>query len=571
MRAGLAGTARILVIGGYGGFGARLCRRLAGAGHQLLVGGRDGGKAARLCARLPDARPIAVDRSRDLAPVLARERPDLVIDAAGPFQASGYGIAEACIRAGVPYLDLADARGFVAGIGALDEAARAAGVTVISGASTAPALTGAILRELSAGLDRVEAVDIALSAANRAVGGDSVLAAALSYAGRPVRLWRGGRWARAFGCQELRREDFLFADGSGLRGRLVALVDVPDCELLPALLPGRPSVTFRAGTEIGLHMRALSLATWPVRWGWMSSLAGALPGLMRLYRLTGRIGGRRSAMSVTLVGRRGGEAVERRWTIVAEEGEGLEIPTLAAELLSADILAGRLPAGARDAAGLLSLDRFEPLLRRLPVRIETRERALPPPLYARVLGAAWQGLPSAVREMHDFCRSSGAAGEGIVVRGRGHLAGAIAAAMRFPSAGRWPLHVAFAERGGRELWTRDFGGHVFSSELSQAGDGVTERFGPLRFDFDLPSGPHGLEMRFRRWSAFRLPMPRFLAPRISAREWEEDGRFRFEVAVSLPLVGDVVGYSGWLSPAGAEEKGRPVSGPPSTVEPELAD
>jgi hypothetical protein len=547
-----AGAARILVIGGYGGFGARLCRRLAGAGHQLLVGGRSADRAARLCKSLQGARPVALDRSGDIGPVLERERPDLVIDSAGPFQASGYAVAEACIRARIPYLDLADARDFVAGIGVLDDEARAARVAVISGASTAPALTGAILRELAAGLDRVEAVDIALSAANRPEGGDSVLAAALSYAGRPVRLWRGGRWSRAFGCQELRREDFLFADGSGLKGRSVGIVDVPDCELLPALLPGHPAVTFRAGTELGVHMRALWLATWPVRWGWIPSLTGALPWLIRLYRLTGRVGGRRSAMSVTLAGRRGEEHVERRWTIVAEEGEGLEIPTLAAELLAADILAGRLPPGARDAAGLLSLDRFEPLLARLPVRVETTERILPPPLYARALGAGWSGLPGAVREMHDVQRDSGAAGEGAVVRGRSLLARAIGATMRFPPAGRFPLHVPFAERGGKESWTRDFGGHVFSSELSQTGNGVAERFGPLRFEFDLPSGPHGLDMRLRRWSAFRIPMPRFLAPRIRAREWEEEGRFRFHVSVALPLVGDVVAYSGWLVPAGVD-------------------
>jgi hypothetical protein len=43
-------------------------------------------------------------------------------------------------------------------------------------------------------------------------------------------------------------------------------------------------------------------------------------------------------------------------------------------------------------------------------------------------------------------------------------------------------------------------------------------------------------------------MPLLLAPHIAAREWEEDDRFRFEVAVALPLLGPVVAYSGWLDP-----------------------
>jgi NAD(P)-dependent dehydrogenase (short-subunit alcohol dehydrogenase family) len=504
-------VSRILVIGGYGGFGARLCRRLAEAGHTLLVAGRSRDKAGRFAAGLEGARPLVLDRNDDIGPVLAQERPKLVIDAAGPFQETGYDVPEACIGAGIPYLDLADARAFVCGIGVLDEAARAAGVAVVSGASTAPALTSAILARLAEGLDRVDSVDIALSAANRAAGARSLFAGILSYAGRPVRLWRGGRWTDAAGWQELRREDFLFADGSGLRRRLVAVADLPDCEILPGLLPGRPAVTFRAGTELGFQMR--------------------------------------SAMSVTLAGSRGGDAVERRWTIVAEDGEGLEIPTLVAELLAADVLTGRLPPGAYTAAGRLPLPRFEPLLAKLPVRVEISERRLPPPLYERAMGAAFHRLPPAIRRMHEINRNAGAAGEAVVTRGRGFVSRLLARPMGFPPEGTWPLHVAFAERNGIERWTRDYGGHLMRSELSEAaGGGVIERFGPIRFAFDLVPRPGGLDMRLRGWSFFHLPLPRALAPHIEAGEREEDGRFRFDVRARLPLVGEVVRYAGWLEP-----------------------
>ena len=546
----------ILVIGGYGGFGSRLCRRLSRSGHSLLVAGRSAAKAERFCAGLAGARPLVLDRNGDIAAMLARERPDLVIDAAGPFQQSRYEVPRACIASSIPYLDLADARDFVAGIMALDGEARAKGVAVIAGASSAPALTAAVCRKLAAGMERVFSVDIALSAANRASGGNSVVAAILSYAGRPVRLWRGRRWTEAAGWQELRREDFVFAGGGGLRGRLVALADLPDCELLPNLLPGRPAVTFRAGTELGFQMIALWLASWPVRWGWLRSLSGARAWLLPLYRLTGRIGGERSAMTVTLAGEAAGRRVERRWTVVAEQGEGLEVPTLAAELLAADMLGGRVAAGARSAAGSLAFERFEPALAGLSLRHETVERELPPPLYARILGERFDALPPAVRRLHDICRDSGAQGEGRVEQGRGWIGRIVAATMRFPPAGRWPLHVAFAEKEGAERWTRDFGGHRFFSDLSEKAGRLVERFGPMRFAFDLPSGPEGLEMHLRRWSVFGLPLPLVLAPRIEAREWEEDGRFRFSVAVSLPLLGDIVRYSGWLRPIQSEDDGE---------------
>lgn len=539
---------RVLVIGGYGGFGARLSRRLAGAGHHVLVAGRSASKAERFAATLAGATPIAADRNGDLAPVLAAARPDLVIDAAGPFQSAGYRVPLACIAAGIPYLDLADARDFVTGIGALDAAARAAGVAVIAGASSAPALTGAVARHLAAGLDRVDRVDVALSAASAATAGASVAAAILSYVGRPIRLWRGGGWTERRGWQEMRRER-IRAGPLALRPRWVALVDVPDLDLLPAMLPGRPAVSFRAGNDLGFQMAFLWLASWPVRWGWARSLSGAGPWLLPLQRLTLGIGSDRSGMSVTLTGRRGGRAVERRWTVVAADGEGAEIPTLAAALLAEDIFAGRARPGAYDAAPLLALDRFDGAFAGLALAHDMTERALPPPLYARIMGVSFDALPPMVRAIHTVHGDAGAAGEGRVERGSGLLARALGAIVRFPPSGQYPLHVAFAEQGGRERWTRDFGGHRFSSTLGERGGLAVERFGPLRFGFELRSTPDGLDMRLRRWSAFGIPLPRLLAPRTEAREWEEQGRFRFDVRLRLPLIGDIVHYSGWLRPA----------------------
>ena len=93
---------RILVIGGYGGFGARLSRRLLERGHEVLVGGRSAEKAAAFCAGRERAEPLVVDRANGVGLAMARERPDLVIDAAGPFQGSNYTVPEACIAMRIP-------------------------------------------------------------------------------------------------------------------------------------------------------------------------------------------------------------------------------------------------------------------------------------------------------------------------------------------------------------------------------------------------------------------------------------------------------------------------------------
>ena len=154
------------------------------------------------------------------------------------------------------------------------------------------------------------AVEIAISASNHATAGASIAAAILSYVGRPVRLWRGRRWDRGWGWQELRRETFRIEGAGELRNRWLAIADVPDHELLPEALPGRPAVVFRAGTESAVQTIGLWLLSWPVRWLSLKSLARVAPLLLPLQRLSRWMSDGRSAMSGAREGR-GGRRVRR--------------------------------------------------------------------------------------------------------------------------------------------------------------------------------------------------------------------------------------------------------------------
>lgn len=328
----------------------------------MLVAGRSADKAQAFAAALPGACGIAADRNHDLAPLLAAHRPLLVIDAAGPFQGSAYSVAEACIAAGVHYLDLADGREFVRGIGRYDAAARHAGVAVVSGASSVPALSGAVIRQLAAGMAKVDTVALTISASDRAVAGTSVSTAVLGYAGQPMPLWRGGRWITGTGWHEVRHAVYRLPGRPPLR-RLVALVDVPDHSLWPERLPGRPEVTFRAGPEFGFQLLGVWLLSWAVKWGWVGTLAPLGRWLRPLQRLTAWACSDRSAMAVTVTG--GGTTA--RWTLIAERGDGPEIPVLAAQLLAREIAGGRLAPGARDAGGVLTLAQFAPLFADLAI------------------------------------------------------------------------------------------------------------------------------------------------------------------------------------------------------------
>ena len=127
---------KILIIGGYGVFGGRLAELLSDLNQvEIVICGRNLPRARAFCDAYTGQakiRPLQLDRG-DVAPALQAERPDLVVDASGPFQDYGegrYSLIQSCIDAKVHYLDFADAADFVFGVSQFDEQAKAAGIYV---------------------------------------------------------------------------------------------------------------------------------------------------------------------------------------------------------------------------------------------------------------------------------------------------------------------------------------------------------------------------------------------------------------------------------------------------------
>src|SRR5262245_21885589 len=142
-------VARVLIIGGYGHFGSYIARSLAGdAEIRVLIGGRSVAKAQAFIASIRPVHPAEahpIDINDELPEALSRISPDVVIHTRGPFQSQDHRVAWACVVQGRHYLDLADARDFVATIGRLDAAAKARNVLIVSGASSVPCLTAAVI------------------------------------------------------------------------------------------------------------------------------------------------------------------------------------------------------------------------------------------------------------------------------------------------------------------------------------------------------------------------------------------------------------------------------------------
>ena len=68
----------------------------------------------------------------------------------------------------------------------------------------------------------------------------------------------------------------------------------------------------------------------------------------------------------------------------------------------------------------------------------------------------------------------------------------------------------------------------------------------MRFGFHLEAAGCGPTMRIERWWLGPLRLPIALAPCATAREWDADERFHFDVEIALPLIGLIVIYCGWL-------------------------
>ncbi len=196
---------RVLILGGYGTFGGRLARLLADEGRlTLVIAGRSLPQAQAFCAALPAQAkmiPAVFDRAGDADAQLAAIVPDVVVDASGPFQIYGdpYRLVRAAIARGICYLDLADGSDFVTGIAQFDADAKERGVFVVSGVSSFPVLTAAVVRRLARGMTRVAAISGGIAPSPYAGVGLNVIRAIAGYSGKPVALVRDGKKTVAYG------------------------------------------------------------------------------------------------------------------------------------------------------------------------------------------------------------------------------------------------------------------------------------------------------------------------------------------------------------------------------------
>ncbi|KPK15531.1 MAG: hypothetical protein AMJ62_08840 [Myxococcales bacterium SG8_38] len=227
------------VVLGAGGMGRYAARTAAAQDfiEELVVGDLDGGAAGALAGRLGNkARGAAVDvlNEKSLLDLLAGA--DAVLNTVGPFFRLGPPVLRAAVRAGVHYLDINDDWESTEAMLALDEEARAAGITAVIGVGASPGMSNMLACLAMRELDEVDEViaGFDLDAAMPEQRGDKPAAATVhglhQLSGR-IRVFENGAFAQA---KPQRRVDF---DYPGLGPRTGWTMGHPEAVTFPRAFP----------------------------------------------------------------------------------------------------------------------------------------------------------------------------------------------------------------------------------------------------------------------------------------------------------------------------------------------
>ncbi len=369
-------TTRVVVVGGYGAFGVRVAERLALRGEfDVVIAGRSIERARVAAEALQrasknDVTAAVLDAQRPDVAALAALEPRVVINASGPFQAQDYALARAAIAVGAHYVDLADARGFVTGITALDRSAKQANVLVTSGASSVPALAAAIVDHHMPAFARLDTIEHGITPANGYDPGVATTASILGGLGKPIPMLIDGEWTTVHGWLGLRRVAI-----PGLGSRLMAYCDVPDVELFPARYRNVRTVRFLAGLEVTMFQLSLWVLAMVAKRGLISRperLAGVLMTMKRQLRFLGSDAG---GMIVRLSGLSSeGIPLTRVVSLVARDNMGPFVPAIAAVVIARKLAHGDIQArGAMPCLGLMTLTEFQAEVADLPIEITTHD------------------------------------------------------------------------------------------------------------------------------------------------------------------------------------------------------
>ena len=353
---------KVLILGGYGNFGKLIAYRLVDFNINIIIAGRNKKKAKKLATKL-NVESAVFDINVDLKSQLKILKPFIVINTCGPFQNSNYFVGKMCIENKIHYIDLADGRDYVCGIFRLDELAKKNKVLCVSGASTVPCLSSAVIEKYKDNFSEINSIIYGISPGQKTPRGLATVKAILSYVGKPIHSLHGHKIK--YGWQDIYIQKYPI-----LGNRWMANCDIPDLDLFPQKF-GIKSIKFSAGMEnIILHF-GIWILSWVKRFGFSVNFENYAPSFLKLSNLFNVFGTSNGGMHIIIDGKDLlGKSLRKKWFIVAKHGDGPQIPCVPSSLLAKKLIDGNLNVtGAIPCLSLISLDEYIDGLKKFNVEV----------------------------------------------------------------------------------------------------------------------------------------------------------------------------------------------------------
>ncbi len=361
---------KVLILGATGNFGRKIARGLVAKNIAIIISGR---QEEPLLALKKQLSKVVVDTCIDilcfdfkkrLSQELLRLRPPLVINASGPFQTADFTIAINCILLGINYIDLADAREYVNDFSILNEQANKRNCIAITGASTLPCLSSAVLNYYKDEFKTIDSLVYGISLGQKTERGLATLKGILSYVGRRLKGFHGIS-KKMYGWQNLYRQKYPL-----LGKRWMANCDVPDLDLLPGFFPIK-SIRFSAGIESSIAHLGLWFLSWLIRLKFPIKLENHAEALLKFSHYFDSFGSDAGGMHVLMSGiDHKGNHKSIKWFMIAKSSDGPYIPSIPAILLAKRILEEEITeTGAITGMNLISLESYLTELKKLDIHI----------------------------------------------------------------------------------------------------------------------------------------------------------------------------------------------------------
>ncbi|PSB29878.1 saccharopine dehydrogenase family protein [Stenomitos frigidus] len=317
-------TQRVLILGGKGRIGRQVAADLAThTNAEITITGRSQ-QVKQIPASGSHVQFLELDlddRDKLTAAIHAlqtddRQQRHVVVHCAGPFHHRDGRVLEACIAAGVNYVDVSDHPSYTRTAIAYRAAAEATGITAIVNTGIFPGISNSMVRQSIEQLDSADTVHLSYVVAGSGGAGVTVMRTTFLGLQRPFQAWLKGQWQMVKPYSD--REVIEFPNPYGRVG--VYWFDVPEAFTIPSAFPVKTVIT-KFGTVPDFY----NFLTWSVARWWHPRLLRTRAVIEFLSYVshfmtdvTDRFSGIGVAIRVEVTGQKDGKPAKSYVTLVHE-------------------------------------------------------------------------------------------------------------------------------------------------------------------------------------------------------------------------------------------------------------